>query len=281
MSGGWYPLDAGSTRRQIGRFLEGAPGAGDGAALAPGNAGCAGVVPHAGWDFSGAIAAEVFSRLRHDLATLVVVGGHLPAGSGLLAAGEGAYETPLGEVEADLELLAFLRARLQGRAVLREDRRPDNTVEVQLPFVRYFFPGARALWLRAEPGPAAIELGEALAAAAARPGPLGVVGSTDLTHYGPAYGFTPHGAGPQAVEWVRQVNDRRVIETLLELRPAEALRRGVEEESACSIGGAAAAAAYARATGSTRGLLLRYRTSGEIHSSESFVGYAGILYPAP
>ena len=277
LSGGWYPLDAAQARRRLEAFLRNAPAA---AGEAPTAAG--GIVPHAGWDFSGEIAARVFASLRAQPGTVAIVGGHLPPGAGVLAAFEEAYETPLGELEADLELLRFLRERLSGRFPLEEDRRQDNTVEVNLPMVRHFFPGARALWLRAEPGPAAVALGEALAAAAREGGRrLRVVGSTDLTHYGPAYGFTPQGGGAAALDWVREVNDRRVIEPLLALRLDEALERARREGSACSIGGAVAAAAFARAEGAVTGALLRYRTSHELHPSPSFVGYAGIVYPAP
>jgi hypothetical protein len=235
----------------------------------------AGVAPHAGWEFSGALAGTVFARLVGDLDTIVIIGGHLAPSDGILCAFEEGYETPLGNAPADLELAA----RLKECVAVAEDRWPDNTVEVQLPFARHYFPAARLLGMRAPPSPAAGELGRAIAAAAAACGRrVAVVGSTDLTHYGPNYGFTPAGSGAEAVQWVTGVNDRRFIDSLLAMDEAGARERGVGERSACSAGGAVAAMAFARAAGAARGELLAYRTSRDVHASESFVGYAAVVY---
>jgi AmmeMemoRadiSam system protein B len=107
---------------------------------------------------------------------------------------------------------------------------------------------------------------------------VGVVGSTDLTHYGPNYGFVPKGAGAEAERWVRDVNDRRFIDALVSMDERAARDHAVREHSACSAGGAIAAMAFAREQGATRGDLVAYRTSREVHLSDSFVGYAAVLY---
>jgi len=75
-----------------------------------------------------------------------------------------------------------------------------------------------------------------------------------------------------------EVNDRRIIESMLALDIDGALDRAVRERSACSIGGAAAAMSFARATGTGPGRLVGYMSSHDVHPDESFVGYAGILY---
>jgi len=267
---GWYPAGRAQTVREIEGFLQasGPPGAGQ----VP-----AGVAPHAGWAFSGSLACEVIRRLRQDAQTVVVVGGHLGPRDEVVAAPEEGYATPLGDLSADLELLAALR----GAIPLDEDLQPDNTVEIQLPFVRYLFPEAQALALRAPPSASALRLGEALADTAARLSRrVAVLGSTDLTHYGSNYGFAPRGAGAEAVRWVKEVNDRRLIDSLLSLRLEEALERGSREHSACSVGAAACAARFAARAGATGGRLVGYRTSHDVYPGESFVGYAGIIYPA-
>jgi hypothetical protein len=280
LPGGWYPSTAGQTRSWIEERLKGIP--------EPPYRALSGIAPHAGWEFCGDIALEVIRSLGPNLQTVVVVGGHLPPGDGTLAATEEGYDTPLGALPADLELLEFLRGwippgearRAAAGVALREDRQPDNTVEVHLSFIRFLFPAAMALGLRASPDGGAVLLGEALAEASTRLGrAIGVLGSTDLTHYGPNYRFSPQGGGAKAVDWVREVNDRRLIEALLDLDLEEALGRGQRERSACSAGGAVAAAAFARRMGAPRGRLLRYRTSSEVFPSDSFVGYAGIVYP--
>ena len=263
---GWYPGTARGVREAVNAMAAPTPTRRDAVA---------GVAPHAGWQFSGALASAVFASLSGDLDTIVIIGGHLAPSDGILCAFEEEYETPLGNAPADLELAA----RLKERVAVAEDRWADNTVEVQLPFARHFFPAARLLGMRAPPSPAAGELGRAIAEAAAECGKrVAVVGSTDLTHYGPNYGFDPAGSGAKAVQWVTGVNDRRFIDSLLAMDEAGVRERGVGERSACSAGGAVAAMAFARAAGATRGELLDYRTSRDVHASESFVGYAAVVY---
>lgn len=269
LSPGWYPGTGEETRETIERFRRDIPEAEP--------RGCAGVAPHAGWYFSGKIAFRVFDGLMREAETVVVVGGHLHSGDGILAAQEDGYETPLGPLPADLELLEGLRKMVP----VEEDRYIDNTVEVQLPFVKYLFPGARALAMRASPSADAIGLGKALRSAAdILERRVVVVGSTDLTHYGSNYGFSPAGGGKEALRWVMEVNDRAFIESLLEMRAEEALRHARESQSACSAGGAVAAMTFAGESGAERGDLLSYMTSYDVQPAESFVGYAGILYSA-
>jgi MEMO1 family protein len=264
---GWYPGAAERTRQDIERMS---------AALAPAAlSGVAGVAPHAGWEFSGSIALEVLSRIARGMDTIVIIGGHLRPADGILCAFEDAYETPLGLLDADLDLLHALQPGLS----IREDTSQDNTVEIQLPFIRYLAPHAHVLGMRAAPDRSAESLGAAIAEAADHLGrKVGVVGSTDLTHYGANYGFEPAGTGEAALQWVREVNDKRIIDSLLALDAGEAISRGIREKSACSLGGAVAAMGFARARGVRVGSLLRYGTSYDVHPAESFVGYAGVLY---
>ncbi len=270
---GWYPGSGEETRRTIENYIASGP--------APEPSAVAGVAPHAGWAFSGRIALRVLLGFRRSVETVVVVGGHLPPSAGVLAAPEEGYETPLGVLSADLELLEEISGFLS--ASPGEDRVPDNTVEVQLPFLKYLFPDARALALRAAPSEAAEELGRAVRRAADSLGrTVAVLGSTDLTHYGSNYGFSPAGRGERAVKWVKEVNDRAFIESLLEMDGPGALRHAGENQSACSAGGAAAALAFARTFGVERGELVEYSTSYDLHPDESFVGYAGVVYrPGP
>ncbi len=264
---GWYPDTAEQTRQAIDELAEKLP--------ADGATGVAGVAPHAGWEFSGGIALEVLSRIARGMDTIVIIGGHLGPADGILCAFEDSFETPLGPLAADRELLDAL-----GRAVkLFEDRHQDNTVEIQLPFIRYLAPGARVLGMRAPPSPEAETLGAAIAEAAGGLGrKVAVMGSTDLTHYGPNYGFAPAGSGQTGLRWVKDVNDKRIIDCLLALDTGLALERALRERSACSVGGALAAMGFARSRGVRHGTLLSYATSQDIHPEESFVGYAGVLY---
>ena len=271
---GWYPGGSSETLREIKTFETDLQEVVTTA--------CAGVAPHAGWTFSGQLAFQVLRCFPPDVRTVAIVGGHMHPRSGVVAAFEEGFETPLGTIEADRELLEFLRGSLE----VFEDRQADNTVEIHLPLVKYLFPSARVVALRCAPSEEALTLGEALAGADPKlgrepEGGLAVLGSTDLTHYGRNYGFTPRGQGAEALAWVREVNDRRFIEALTALELDKALSTANQEHSACSAGGAVAAARFAEVKGCRSGRLLAYRTSHDVYPGESFVGYAGIIYPAP
>jgi AmmeMemoRadiSam system protein B len=264
---GWYPESAEQALQEVEAMLA--------AARPPEASARAGIIPHAGWYFSGRLALEVLSSLARGTDTIVIIGGHLRSSDRILSWSEDAYETPFGQIRADTQLREALEADLD----LLEDRERDNTVEIQMPLLRHVAPKAMALGMRAPPSSLAAALGEQISRAAITLGRrVAVAGSTDLTHYGRNYGFSPAGEGTEALRWVREVNDRRIVESMLALDIDGALGRAERERSACSIGGAAAAMSFARATGARTARLVGYMTSRDVHPDESFVGYAGILY---
>jgi len=262
---GWYPRDSG----EISRFLSGL-GADHGAARAA-------IAPHAGWYYSGKIAARAVSSLDSTIDTLVVIGGHLPAGYPPLFALEDAVSTPLGAMPINAAFRAALYKELDGH----EDRFPDNTVEVLLPMARFFLPDASLLWLRLPAELSSFDAGKAIAAAAKNAGcTIAVLASTDLTHYGPNYHFTPHGIGPEALRWMREVNDRHFIDAVESGDPAAVLERAETDSSSCSAGAVLGAMGFAAAQNLGPARLLEYGTSagdGE-EIPDSFVGYAACAF---
>jgi AmmeMemoRadiSam system protein B len=256
-------------------------------------AGLAAVSPHAGWYYSGAIAAAAFASLEGGAETVAILGGHLAAGSPVLAAVEDAFRTPLGLMEIDGELRDALCSALSGEGPSGASRSPswapdryrDNTVEVLVPMARFFFPQARLLALRLPADSSSWETGRRLAAAAEGLGrKIVVLGSTDLTHYGRNYGFSPRGRGAEALAWVREVNDRRFIEAVLSGDPAAVLDRAERESSACSAGAVLGVLGFVqgRVSGASaarvRPELLAYGASADVEDTvpDSFVGYAAI-----
>lgn len=105
-----------------------------------------------------------------------------------------------------------------------------------------------------------------------------VIGSTDLTHYGPNYGFTAKGRGKTAVDWVSKENDRRVIDAMLRMDPEAVIREGLTNDNACCCGAAAAAIAAGKAMGAEKAEQLAYATSYDKSPGDSFVGYVGVLF---
>jgi AmmeMemoRadiSam system protein B len=145
---------------------------------------------------------------------------------------------------------------------------------------RFFFPRARLLALRLPADFSSYETGKALAETAKALGRrLAVLGSTDLTHYGRNYGFSPRGEGQRALAWVREVNDRRFIDAVLSGDAGAVLSRAEEELSACSAGAVLGALGFVQAGGRRSAPeLLAYGTSADVDGEvpDSFVGYAAI-----
>ncbi len=270
---GWYPVSEKETLKEIedfkSRFLP---------YFIPRKYGIGGLVPHAGWYFSGELAASVMASLEWQKPELVVIfGGHLPAGEQPLITLAENFETPLGNIENASGLAAELSKELE----FGEDIFPDNTVEIQLPLVKYFFPRAKLL---------AVRLPASLAALRSSPLILEKIkktfskylflASTDLTHYGPNYDFTPRGTGKKALEWVKEVNDKGFIDLAAGLKGKELIEYADSFGSACSAGAAAGLIATAKQLGAVSGKLLTYRTSYDVMPDPggSFVGYAGIVY---
>jgi hypothetical protein len=155
----------------------------------------------------------------------------------------------------------------------------DNTVEIQLAMVKYFFPRAKLVAIRSPLSMKAETLGREVAEVAKKTGiSIVAIGSTDLTHYGPNYGFLSKGIGPASVKWVKEENDKGFIERALKMDATGLLKHALENDSACSGGAALSAMATSKALGAEKGVLLDYYTSYDIMPDESFVGYAGIVY---
>jgi AmmeMemoRadiSam system protein B len=231
------------------------------------------VCPHAGWTFSGSIAARSLCALRETAETVIIIGGHLPSGAAPLIGIFGAVEVPGGSMPVDKEFLGLLLET----GFFGEDLYTDNTVEVLVPMAAFLFPHARLLWLRFPASMQAYDLGKMLWKTASNLGRDAVaVGSTDLTHYGPNYGFSPQGLGEKAESWVRNVNDAAFIRAALRSEPAALLERAEWDSSACSAGAVLGALGYAESSGARRAELVAYGTSADVRPSSSFVGYAGI-----
>ena len=271
---GWYPFDGKDCKREIESYLEGWSPSQSLSAV-----GVGGIVPHAGWYFSGKLTAKVFSYLgsKRKIEVVVLYGGHLGPEDLPLIVTEEACETPFGDMVVHQDFVKSLMKRID-----LEKESPssgDNTIEVQLAIVKYFLPEAKLLALRSPLSQKAVALGEEVAKISQEEGiSILAVGSTDLTHYGPNYGFLVKGVGPSSVEWVKKENDKGFIDRALRMDTEGLLKHAQENDSACSAGAAASAIATCKALGAEKGVLLDYYTSYDILPGESFVGYAGILF---
>jgi len=246
----------------------------------------AGVVPHAGWVYSGPTAAKVFAAIRARSApeTFVLLSAVHRWGAAWPAVyPSGAWATPLGEAEVDADLAQAVLEEGKGLLVdAPEAHAGEHSTEVQVPFIQHLFPNARILPIMVPSDEGATSVGEVVARAiGAADREVVVVGTTDLTHYGAMYyGFAPAGTGERALEWVR-ANDERLINLMLEMRAEEIVPETEAHRNGCGGGAVAATVAAARALGAERGVLLEYTTSHHVRPhgpATDFVGYAAVVF---
>jgi hypothetical protein len=218
--------------------------------------------------------------------TVVLLGAsHRRLGRDAALYPDGAWETPLGLAPVDSDLAERVLAADSPIAADADAHYGEHSIEVQVPFVQYLWPDARILAILVEPRGAAVQVGEAIAGAAGDAGADVVyIGSTDLTHYGPSYGFMPQGAGADGVSWAKDVNDRRLIELMCGMKAELVVDEVIEHRNACGAGAVAATMAACRAAGATTGVLLAHVNSSEVARSLGMaggpdaVGYAGVVF---
>lgn len=244
----------------------------------------AGVVPHAGWMYSGAVAAQVFGAIhrKQRVKTFVLFGAiHRWAGRNAVYA-SGEWATPLGALHVDEELARDVLEATDG--LLADDPQAhagEHAIEVQLPFIKHWFPQARIVPVSVSPDSAAVEIGQHVGELLKRTQrEVVVIGSTDLTHYGEPYAFLPAGVGDRARQWMG-ANDRRMIDLALHMDAAHIVSEARAHQNACGSGALAATVAAAAVLGAARGHLLDYRSSFDAAPEAVFrmaVGYAGIVF---
>ncbi len=248
----------------------------------------AGIVPHAGWVFSGNLAAMVFASIqqRQTVDTFVLFGAmHSVHGREGLLFETGAWQTPLGQAAIDETLAEAIL--YQGPGLIRPDRKSheyEHSIEVQVPFIQYLFPDARIVPILVGPVEEAPDIGRAVARAIGK-NALNVVciASTDLTHYGPGYGCTTMGTGPEGIRWAKETNDKFFIELALKFQADRLVDAANTHANACGGGAVAAAVAAAAALGAKKAELLAHTTSAEVmvrdfgQTARDSVGYAAIV----
>ena len=198
---------------------------------------------------------------------------------------DGAWRTPLGDALVDERLAERI---LGGTNLIErnaEVHADEHSLEVIVPFIQYLFGRAKILPIAVPPVGEAHEIGQAVGRIlAAEQASAVCIGSTDLTHYGPGYGFAPKGVGQEGITWAKDVNDRSIIELICGLESEKIVAEAELHRNACGAGAVAATVGAAVQMGAKRGKLLSHICSAQVserlwgrQSSES-VGYAGIVF---
>jgi AmmeMemoRadiSam system protein B/AmmeMemoRadiSam system protein A len=174
------------------------------------------VVPHAGWNYSGAAAATAYGLLgREDYDRVVVVApSHHGRFRGYALDDAAAYRTPLGEVPLCKGVTKALTSELA--RVVPDVTGPEHAVEIELPFLQATLERFCLVPILVGETRAEDERAFARSLATLDDGRTLFVFSSDFAHYGPRFGYTPFGAlNPKTREKVREM-DGRAIELLSE-----------------------------------------------------------------
>lgn len=275
-AGTFYPGNVAGIEAAIAEFESGvAPSASDRAR--------GGMVPHAGWVYSGSVAYALLKRLASGRPRRCVLLGavHVPGIRRPACGPWPEWEVPSATLGVDTGFVGALQetgtVELNRRAHLGE-----HSIEVQLPLVAALLPGVRIVPIAVPPTSEALELGRRLGELLVADGETSVVvASSDLTHYGEDYyGFAPAGAGPGAVAWA-QANDSRFLARVCALDAEGALREARTHHNACGAGAVAATIECVRRLGAIRGEVMEHtsslRASGE-QGARNFVGYASVAF---
>jgi AmmeMemoRadiSam system protein B len=280
VAGSWYPSAPDTLRSQLDDYLlpdedaeiTTSPDAGRVIAL---------IAPHAGYVYSGAVAGKVFCLLRGARFTRVILIGpsHHAAFRGAALPQAERYVTPLGEVNLDSGAIG----RLKGRAGIEITDRPflpEHCLEMELPFLQHALaPGWRLLPILIGAGSSAQDCQHVVDAVL----PLVdreslLVVSSDFTHYGPRFGYTPfRDAVPQKLREL----DMGAVEKIL-AGDRSGFQRYVERTGATICGRRAIDVLLGLLPSDSRPALVDYDTSGNITGDwANSVSYASLLFRSP
>jgi AmmeMemoRadiSam system protein B len=223
------------------------------------------VAPHAGYYYSGPVAAHAYKELADDgiFDTAVILGpNHTGYGYPVsLWAGAG-WSTPLGEVEIDKKLAQ----RLLGDVIKADETAHihEHSVEVQLPWLQHLYKKVKIvpITMLAQDIETARIVGRAISQAGDN---LIIIASSDFTHY------EPHS--------VAMEKDGSVIEAIVSLDEEELYRRCESLNcTMCGYGPVASAIVAAKEMKAKKASLLKYATSGDTSGDFSrVVGYGSIV----
>jgi AmmeMemoRadiSam system protein B/AmmeMemoRadiSam system protein A len=270
VAGQFYPGDPDDLRSMVDGFLAQAAKSGpDPVAL---------VSPHAGYVFSGHVAAHAFKQAEGVNYDAIVVLGtdHRPMNRGCSIWPEGAYATPLGDVPIDSDLARALMDASDRIQFHREAHLPEHSIEVQLPFLQRVQPGKKFVPILVSD--TSLQNCEVLANALAstlKDRKALVVASSDLSHY-PAYN-----------DAVRV--DRATLAAVTSLDPLalqasteDCMEEGIPElhTCMCGTGPVMTTMLYVRAMGAEQVDVLKYANSGDVAygDKQGVVGYGAVRF---
>ncbi|MBC7264271.1 MAG: AmmeMemoRadiSam system protein B [Chloroflexi bacterium] len=261
IAGSWYPGNERALRQTIERYIQAVPPTkleGDLIGL---------IAPHAGYMYSGQVAAYAYKALEnlHFERVVIISPMHRLYAGPFVTTDQDYYETPLGLVKVDREMVTLIDQAIGVRRVGEDD---EHSLEIQLPFLQYMLGDfmLTPLMMGEQDYEHCRVLGDAVGKIFTAKNTL-LVASTDLSHF--------HNYDTA----VRM--DKIVLDQIAKYDPeglAKVLAMGQAE--ACGGGPVIAVMIAARHLGANHAQILKYANSGDVTGDRSgVVGYgAGVLY---
>jgi len=259
IAGSWYPGNASRLQQDIQAYLRQASVGDFKREL------IALISPHAGYRYSGQVAAYAYKILeKQKFATVVVIApSHRSYFKGVSVYDRGGYRTPLGVVPLDREFISALKEREGRIRYVPEAHAEEHSLEIQLPFLQVLLPDFKLvpLVMGTQDFVTCQWLAEAVSDCIKKSGSTLVVASSDLSHFHPY----------QQAKKLDQV----VLDKIGEFDPrglSDSLATGKCE--ACGGGPMATAMLIARRLGANHSQVLHYANSGDVTGDHSgVVGY--------
>jgi AmmeMemoRadiSam system protein B len=265
VAGRFYPGSAAAVSAAVAKLFPPQPG--------PGRDAVAAMCPHAGWMFSGKLAARTLAAVHVPERVVVLCPNHTGLGARVAVFPTGAWRLPGGDAMIDEQLASMVIEEARGVRGCRGDAEAhafEHSIEVLLPLLMARQPALRVVpvVIGSLSTEECVAFGEALSRAIARvPDQVLVIASSDMSHYLP--------------EAETRRRDEAAIAALVTGDPAtlaDVVTR--QDVSMCGVRPACAMLGYARSVGAARPELIGYTTSGEAFGDYSqVVGYAGVVVP--
>lgn len=275
VAGSFYPENENALKKQIEECFLHKLGPGEIPTYKKGGKkikGC--VVPHAGYVYSGPVAAHVYSALANDgfPETFIIIGpNHTGYGNGVAVTTE-SFNTPLGDVCVDKDLAKELLDTIIDNDI--NAHMYEHSIEVQLPFLQYikkdfsFVPVCMGM----QDYKTAKEVGDIIKDVI-KDRDVVVIASSDFTHCGSMYGQTPP-MGKRVDEFAKE-QDEKAIDAILKLESKQ-LIENIKKYNITMCGYGCVASMLFGVEGKNAELL-KYATSYEISPGDMAVGYGAII----
>ncbi len=238
------------------------------------------MVPHAGYQYSGPVAAYAYKALKgRRVSTAILIGNsHSMRFSEAALSPADSWDTPLGPVEVDTQLTEELAAHSPPFAEDRTPHAPEHSLEVQLPFLKMVLPEARIvpILLSSVSKQGCEEIAAVLAPVLKRPDVV-IIASSDMAHY-PAY---------------KEANrsDKAILDAIVTMNPdriyatdARLMAEGIRELhcTLCALDSVVVTLMAAKQAGADKATILKYANSGDTAGMRGqCVGYGAVAFTAP